>query len=186
MNRQAFYLGILVIAGWIGLPRAWADTIFFKDGTSIDCLVSEEKKKFTEEEYQDPDFIEIEIFGGYVGFWNRGQVERIEKNDNYVPPEDETQAFMRELIQNQKLILPAAMMEGGFVLPTEVEKPITGRVTQVKNWGFLSESGLAQKMRLQQGREHRLQHQVDAARGADVEAVLSGSDVARPEGQLLR
>jgi len=166
MNRQILSIAILLMMGALGLQYPWADTIFFKDGTSIDCLYNEEKKKFKEEEYQDPNFIEIEIFGGYVGFWDRGQVERIEKNDNYVPPTDETQAFMRELIQKNQLILPTAMVEGGFVLPGELEKPIAGRVTQSKNWAFVHERGLTQKMRLQEGREFRADQMISTARNS--------------------
>lgn len=166
MRARGFWVGLLLGAVWLGLPGTRADTIFFRDGTSIDCLVSEEKKKFTDEEYQDPNFIEIEVYGGYVGFWDRGQVERIEKNDKYVPPTDETEAFMRDLIQKNQLILPSAMVEGGLVLPTEVEKPMAGQVTQVKNWAFLSETGLEQKMRLQSGREFRAKQTLSTARNS--------------------
>jgi hypothetical protein len=73
---------------------------------------------------------------------------------------------MRELIQKNQLILPAAMMEGGFVLPGQVEKPMSGKVIQVKNWGFLNESGLAQKMRIEQGREFKANQTVSTARNS--------------------
>ena len=47
MKRRGLSIGILLWVAWAGLPCAWADTIYFKDGTAIDCFVSEEKKKFT-------------------------------------------------------------------------------------------------------------------------------------------
>ncbi len=185
MNRRGLKVGILLLAGWMQLHCLWADTIYFRDGTSIDCLIHEEKTIW--KDIDDPNFIELEIFGGYVGFWDRGEIERIEKNDNYVAPESDTQAFMRELIQKNQLVLPSAMVNGEFVLPGQVDNPIVGQVTQVKGWGFLSESGFAEKMRLEAGREFRGEQSVSTARnsrlkfliGSTISGGLGGATVLR-------
>jgi len=156
--------GLALGIGIAGLGAGWADTIFFKDGTSIDCIVHEEKQIW--KDIEDSNFIEIEVFGGYVGFWDDGQVERIEKNDKYVPPESDTQAYIRKLIEENRLILPSAIVEGGMMLPNQVEKPIQGKIVKVSNFAFVQDVGMVQAVQLEAGLDFRNNQVLSTARNS--------------------
>jgi len=170
---KAILAGAMLLGG---MPlMAPADTIYFKDGQSIDCVVHEEKKIW--KDIEDPNFYEIEIASGYIGFWDEGQVDRIEKNDNFVRQDSETQAMMRELIKENRLILPSAMIEGGLMLPEEMSKPVTGRILEVKNYAFSQPKGLDQKLRLERDQEFRVNQTISTARNSRLKFAVGSSIV---------
>ena len=178
------FLGVAI---WIGGFSA-ADTLFFKDGQTIDCIVHDEKKIW--KDIEDPNFYEIEISSGFVGFWDEGQIDRIEKNDNFVRPSDETQAMMRKLIEEKRLILPQAMVEGNVLFPTDMGKSFSGQVTQLKNYGFLKTGGLTEKLQIKEGQEFRTDQILSTAANSrlkfSVGPSLSGGLLGASELSIIR
>jgi hypothetical protein len=149
---------LFILFGCLG---AWSDTIYFKDGTTLDCIVNEEKKVW--KDIDDPNFYEIEVYGGYVGFWDEGQVERIEKNDNYTPPTGDTLQYMKELIEENRLILPTQIMESGTLFTGEVEKPIAGEILQAQNFAYIEDTGLENKLPISADQQFRSDQMLSTA-----------------------
>lgn len=174
------FLGLLILSG-----GSFADTIFFKDGTSIDCIVHEEKKIW--KDIDDPNFYEIEVFGGYVGFWDHGQIDRIEKNDRYVPPDSDTYAYIRQLIQERRLVLPTGITEAGMIFHEQVESPISGRVLWVRNWAHIKEAGADTQLSLQADREIRGNQVISTERNSRLKfAIASAILGGLPSDSTLR
>ena len=70
---------------------AFADTIWFQDGSFLRCKVNDEPVFFTREE--DPNFIEVEIPYGLIGIRKNERIIKVEK-DNLYDPGDKSMTLM--------------------------------------------------------------------------------------------